>query len=237
MTALAHPRVSWTHPEVPAAIFGAACWGLLLAPAVGGAARAAHTDAYNAVPWLAGTAGWLSMCIAMMVPPALPHLRYLALSALWRRRQRTIAVFLASYVSVWMAFGFVAAVFVAGAERLIGIGPGGLAGAVLAGAALWELSPWKWRALRACHISAPLPPHGSKADLACIVAGLRYGRSCLVACWPMMLAMAVVGHEALALMAVLSLIVAAEKLVVRASRLAPAAAAMMLCAAVFVVTS
>jgi predicted metal-binding membrane protein len=202
------------HPELPASAFSAACWGLLLAPAAGGAARAAHAHVHAAVPWLAGAAGWLAMCIAMMVPPALPHLRYLALTALWRRRQRTIAVFLASYLSVWMAFGFVAVVFAARAERLLGIGAESLAGAVLAGAALWELLPWKWRALRACHISAPLPPCGSKADLACTEAGLRYGRWCVVACWPMMLVMAIVGHEAVVLMAILSLIVAAEMIVV-----------------------
>jgi hypothetical protein len=50
----------------------------------------------------------------------------------------------------------------------------------------------------------------------------------------MMLAMAVVGHEAVVLMASLSLIVAAEKIVVRASRLAPAAAATMLFVALVV---
>jgi predicted metal-binding membrane protein len=225
------------HPELSAAAVSAACWGLLLAPSAGGAARAAHADVHAAVPWLAGAAGWFAMCIAMMVPAALPHMRYLALTALWRRRQRTIAVFLASYLSVWMAFGFVAVVSVMWAERLLGVGAASLAGAVLAAAALWEFLPWKWRALRRCHLIGPLPPCGSKADLACAEAGLKYGRSCLVACWPMMLAMAIVGHEAVVLMAILSLVMAAEKIVVRASRLAPAAATTLLFAAVVVVAS
>jgi predicted metal-binding membrane protein len=40
-----------------------------------------------------------------------------------------------------------------------------------------------------------------------------------VACWPLMLAMAAAGHQALALMALLTAIVAVEKIAVRSARL------------------
>lgn len=237
MTALPRARLSWSHPELPAAILAATCWALLVAPSLGAPARAAHQHAHETAPFVAGAAGWLLMCGAMMVPAALPQLRYLALSAMWRRRQRTIALFLGAYLSVWLAFGAVAVSAADLVERLSGLGAATLAGAVLACAALWELAPCKWRSLRACHLSAPLPPRGAKADRACAAAGLRYGRLCLVACWPLMLALAVVGHDSLGLMAPLSLIVVAERVVVRASRLAPTVAAALLAAAWIVVTS
>ena len=86
-------------------------------------------------------------------------------------------------------------------------------------AVAWELSPQKWRAVRRCHLVEALPPRGLQADGACGRAGLRYGWRCMVACWPLMLAMAAAGHQALALMALLTAIVAAEKIMVRSARL------------------
>jgi predicted metal-binding membrane protein len=156
-----------------------------------------------------------------MVPTALPAARYHALNALWRRRGRTVALFLGGYVALWVAFG-AAAVPLAGALPL---------GAVLLVAAAWELAPPKWRSLRGCHLPEPLPP---RSDAACVRAGIRYGRRCALACWPAMLAMAVAGHDAIGLMALLAALVLAEKLAPRPSRLALPAAGVYLTAAVVV---
>ena len=209
MTALAVRRIGWSHPELAAAAVAAGAWALLL-----GHAQHPHGPGE---PYLANLSGWTVMAVAMMVPGALADVRIVALSSMWPRRQRTIAVFLGSYVCVWIAFGVVAVAVAA--EASVGV--------LLALAAAWELSAWKWRAVRRCHLIEALPPRGASADAACARAGLRYGWRCVVSCWPLMLAMAAAGHQAIALMALLTVVVAAEKIVVRSARLRGPAAALL----------
>jgi predicted metal-binding membrane protein len=203
VTALALRRTSWSHPELTAAATAAGAWALL-----GAHALHPHT---GTEPFLAALSGWILMATAMMVPGTLADMRGLALSSMWERRQRTIAVFLGAYLTVWLGFGAVALA----ALPLLGLG----AGVLLAAAAAWELSVPKWRAVRRCHLIDPLPPRGSRADAACARAGLRYATRCVASCWPLMLAMAAAGHLALGLMALGTIVVTAEKIVVRSARL------------------
>jgi predicted metal-binding membrane protein len=217
VSALAVRRVGWRHPELGAAAAAAGAWVLLVA-------HAQHPRG-SVEPFLADLSGWMVMVVAMMVPGALADVRVVALSSMWSRRQRTVAVFLGSYLSVWVLFGAVA-LAVAGAASV---------SVLLAVAAAWELTAWKWRAVRRCHLIEALPPRGARADAACARAGLKYGSRCLVSCWPLMLAMAAAGHQAVALMAVLTVIVAAEKIVVRSARLRGPAAAVLAAAALVLV--
>jgi predicted metal-binding membrane protein len=209
VTALALRRTSWSHPELSAAAAAAAAWALLIGHAL-------HPHA-GTEPYLGGLSGWVVMATAMMVPGALADVRRVALSSMWQRRRRTIAVFLGAYVTVWTGFGKLALA----ALPSLGLG----VSVLLALAAAWELSSWKWRAVRRCHLTRALPPRGARADAACAREGLRYGTRCVASCWPAMLAMAAAGHLALGLMALLTIVVTAEKIVVRSARLrAPAAA-------------
>ena len=222
MTALALRRTGWSHPELGAAAAAALGWAALIAHGAtphGHAAAAGPLPAAAVAPLAAG-AGWLAMTAAMMLPGALADLRAVALGALWSRRGRTVILFAGAYLTVWAAFGLVALPLAAAT----GIG----AAIPLAAAAAWELAPAKWRAVRRCHLIDPLPPSGAAADAACVRAGFRYGRACLMSCAPLMLAAAAAGHRALPLMALLATLVTAEKLVVRSSRLrVPAAAALL----------
>jgi predicted metal-binding membrane protein len=228
VSALALQRLGWHHPEAGAALVVAGAWTLVLVPVVGGpAAREAHSAAHAAAPFAAGAAAWVLMVVAMMVPTALPVARFHALNALWRRRTRTVALFLGGYVAVWVAFGTVA----------VPLGAFVPLGAALLAAAAWELTPLKWRALRGCHLPEPLPPRGARADAACVRAGLRYGRRCAVACWPAMLAMAVAGHDAVGLMALLAAVLLVEKLAPRPGRLALPAFGVFAAAAVVAVVA
>jgi predicted metal-binding membrane protein len=203
VSSVALGRASWRHPELAAAGVAAGAWALLVAHSL------------QPHPWpepyVAALSGWVVMAAAMMVPGALADVRRVALASMWHRRQRTIAIFLASYVCVWVGFGAVAIGFVDWT--------GLVAGVALLLAAAWELSSTKWRAVRRCHLVEALPPRGLQADAACGRAGLRYGWRCIVACWPLMLAMAAAGHQALPLMALLTAIVAVEKIAVRSARL------------------
>lgn len=231
-SALALRRSHWYHPEAGAFAVAALAWLGMLAVVAGPAPlRELHAQAHRQLPVLAGAAGWMLMTVAMMVPTALPVARDHALGALWSRRQRTIALFIASYLAVWAAFGALAAVAVALAERTLDVQAGALLGAALLAGAAWELTRTKWRAVRSCHRVTPLPPRGAKASRACTRAGIAYGRLCMVACWPAMLAMAVAGHANLGLMSLLAAVIAAEKLLVRPAAYAKPFAAVLAFAA------
>jgi predicted metal-binding membrane protein len=218
VTAVALRRSAWSHPELGAAAGAAAAWGLL-----GAHALHPHT---GTEPYVLALSGWVVMVAAMMVPGTLADVRRLALASIWDRRRRTIAVFLGAYVTAWVGFGALALA----ALPLLGLG----VGVLLAGAAAWELSTPKWRAVRGCHLIDPLPPRGSRADAACARAGFRYARRCVASCWPLMLAMAAAGHLALGLMALATVVVTAEKTVSRSARLRGPAAAVLAGAAVVV---
>jgi heme A synthase len=137
---------------------------------------------------LAAQGGWLLMAAPMMLPPALPAVRRVAMDSKWRRRQRTGALFILAYLAVWGLFGLLAV----SAARWAGLAEGASwpLAATLVLAAAWELTPSKRgsgpaTAARRCRPTA-------KADLGCVAAGLRYGgpvsgpaeRSCCPWPWP-----------------------------------------------------
>jgi predicted metal-binding membrane protein len=223
--ASAFQRRAWRHPEAAAAGVVALAWAWLVVPTAGGAGSA-HGPEHHATSLLPSTAGWLVMVAAMVLPGALPAARELALGGPWSRRQRTTVLFLGGYVGVWAAFGVVAHAAVWLAGRGPGIDSAVVLPALLGTAALWQLSPWKWRAVRACHLLRPLPPRGVRADAACAGAALRYGRWCVVSCWPVMAAMAAASPR-LWLMVLLTVLVTAEKLAAQSSRLAGPGAAVL----------
>jgi predicted metal-binding membrane protein len=131
---------------------------------------------------------WAAMCLAMMVPAALPAVRHVAANSLRWRRQRAIVEFLLAYLAVWAAFGLLALAALALVrdrvpDRL-------LVAAALVAAAGWQLAPYQRRFLRDCHRTVPLPPRGWRATAGCARFGLRHGRACAGVCGPLMLVMA-----------------------------------------------
>lgn len=223
-------RFGRRHPEWTAALIAVWAWGVLIT------LHGFHilADA-PAGPVGHDLGGWIIMTMAMMIPPTLPSARHVALNSMRYRRQRAMAVFLASYLAVWAGFGLVTVPFAAGRSAVTGTGALDLAVvATLAVAAAWELTPAKRRALRACRLTSPLPPQGRRADRACIDFGFRLGQRCVTACWAMMLTMVVAGHGSLVLMALLTVIVGAEKVTVRGTRLVRPASLLLCSAAVLV---
>jgi predicted metal-binding membrane protein len=244
-------RAAWHHPEWMLALVAVGCWAMLVILHLRGQmdptamdptmamdhATMDHAAMHHAAGpppagtggWLAAQGAWLVMTPAMMLPSALPAARHVALNSRWRRRQRGSAVFATAYLAVWLLFGLVAI----SVARLVKLPEGGgwpLA-AALSVAAGWELTATKRRCLRACHRTVPLPPDGWKANAACARFGLRYGRSCLGACWALMLPLAIAGHASLVLMVVLTAIVVAEEGLVKGARLRRPAALVLVAAA------
>jgi len=117
-------------------------------------------------------ATWAGMMAAMMLPSALPALVSLG------RAARALA-FAAGFLAVWIACGVVA--FVAyDHSGLMDLSPYATA-AVLAAAALYELTPLKRACLRRCRASAYSGP--------ALARGIRYAVDCLGYCAGLMLAL------------------------------------------------
>lgn len=175
--------------------------------------------------WLRSQGLWVLMVAAMMVPPALPMARHVAQNSKRRRRQRGVFLFGGASLLLWLGVGLVAVSL----ATLTGVSDQRrwLLGGSLLVAALWELTPAKKRALKACHRTLPLPPDGRKADRACVRLGLQYGKACFRVCWALMLPMALVGHAGLVLMLLLTGIAVAEEVVRKGYRLVPAAAVLL----------
>jgi predicted metal-binding membrane protein len=149
------------------------------------------------------------MSLSMMVPVTMPAIRHVGLNSIRRRRHWAMAVYVTAYLTVWVAFGALALLFVR-ASRAAGVDERQFIVFTLSLATAWQLTPSKRRAIVACRRTVALPPAGWRADLACARFGVYQAWRCIVACWPLMLLMAAIGHE-LGLMMVLTTIVVAEE--------------------------
>ena len=190
------------RPEWRITVVVAFAWVALLAthdhqhhghatPAVG----PGHGFQHGSVGLLAGLSGWTLMAVAMMVPVTLPAVRHVGLNSIRRRRQWAMALYVAIYIGVWVAFGVIALA----AERLVRQALG-LEGRVLLAFALvvaggWQLTRVKRRALFRCRRTVPLAPVGIRAEVGCARFALQQGWRCLTSCWALMTVMAVTGHS------------------------------------------
>lgn len=178
--------MGWGDADMtPAGLIGLA-WVILIAAATLGP----HHTAIGSAPEAHGgggsmvTLGHLTlMTVAMMGPAALDGMRYTRRNSLRWRRTRAAWEFALAYLCVWIVFDVMAVVASSRASVDRGWLPFALA---LAAAALWQLTPYKRRALGACHRSVPLPPTGWPADRGALHFGFKGGVACVGSCWPMM---------------------------------------------------
>ncbi|MFT4216234.1 MAG: DUF2182 domain-containing protein [Micropruina sp.] len=152
---------------------------------------------------------WLAMIVAMMLPTAVPHLRYLGFNTARSRRQRSIALFGLGYLAVWLVPGL--------ALSLVGTPTPAVLAVVVLAAGGWELTSIKRRALRRCCRTWPVGYTGSSADAAAVEYGLRHGMTCLLVTGPTMAASMLAGHPWWATV-VAAIVMAAQKLLTQPER-------------------
>ena len=173
----------------------AACWAVT-ANRMQGMDMGPGTD-LGSLGWFAGV--WLTMMAAMMLPSVAP---------------RATVPFAAGFLAPWLAAGVAAYGVVQGVRSLdlsfLGWGEGGpyVAGAVILGAALYELTPAK----RIClgHCRAPRRPAESTAKE--LREGVVEGAYCVGCCWALMAALFALGVMSLTWMVVIAAVIALEKL-------------------------
>ncbi len=156
---------------------------------------------------------WVVMMAAMMLPSATPIVFEFARDAEGRRGwQAATALLGATYLGVWLAFGVVSYAL----YRLLGMpwpSQGLVGGAALVIAGLYALTPLK-RASEAwcrelCALHGPLPFNLMRSA---VVAGARYGLSCLGCSAGLMLAMVLIGTSNLPVMILLTAVISIYKL-------------------------
>lgn len=156
----------------------------------------------------AGLAMWITMILAMMLPATLPAIRHVAHNSLRHRRRTASLTFVVTYLTIWTTFGLLIVLLY---QPLRPLNSAPLAALALALAAVWQLTPHKRQAMRDCHRTVALPPHGRKATTATIRFGLMNGFACLRSCWAMMLAMALATTGSLIWMLSLTAVTLAER--------------------------
>ncbi len=191
-------------------LLAAGCWTISAVRMDG--MDAGPGGALGAAGWFMAT--WVAMMAAMMLPVVAPlAVRYQEVRPPRTRTTPVVqrAAFLSAYLAVWALAGLVVYELIAGGRRVFGEtlawNQGGrwVAVAVLAVAAGYQLTSRKRRALERCKQTREL---GHRPWLA----GLRAGVNCLSSSWAIMAALFALGVMSLWWMAVVAVLIAAERL-------------------------
>jgi predicted metal-binding membrane protein len=172
--------------------------------------------------WFVGV--WVTMMAAMMLPSLAPMVSgYARIEEGGRGPGRTAltgatAAFVAGYLLAWAAAGLLGYVIVEGVREL---DPGFLAwgelgpyvaGGVILGAALYQLSSLKDSCLRQCRSPAMLLQRWRPGGVGALRMGFEHGGFCIGCCWALMAALVAVGLMNVVWMAIIAALIAAEKL-------------------------
>jgi predicted metal-binding membrane protein len=212
-------------------------------PGMAGMAGMAHAVMQPAA-WTPGyavtmLAMWWVMMAAMMLPSAAPML---LLFARVNRAERDggrsyvpTGIFAAGYLAVWGAFGALATAAQWGLQQIGLLDPmmatssRVLAGAILIGAGIWQLTPVKRMCLQQCRSPFGFLATGwRRGRLGALRMGFSHGAYCLGCCWFLMGLLFVGGVMNLLWIAGIAVFVLVEKVLPighRVSRLAGIAAA------------
>jgi predicted metal-binding membrane protein len=161
-------------------------------------------------PWMLAV-GWVLMIAAMTPPLLVTSLRYVGDHSFARRRKRIMTLYCAGYMTAWVMAGIVL-LPLSLVWRLAAAMPAMplLAGFTVAFA--WQISPVKQRCLNRCHRRPVLAAFGFAADRDAFAFGVSQGAWCVAACWALMMLPLLDGRLHLIVMAVVALLMIAERL-------------------------
>jgi len=174
---------------------------------------------------------WVTMTAAMMLPTTVPAVRHVARVA----RHAPTLLFTAAYLAVWTVYGLLAyGVY----QLIVSLDLGRLAwdrdgpyaaGAVIVAAGLYELTPLKRRCLEHCRMG----PDGGNA----FRGGLVHGLDCVGCSGALMAVLFVLGVMSLFWMAVVAVVIFAEKVLPHGPRFAPAVGVALVVLGIWVAAS
>lgn len=197
---------------------------------------------WSLTAWLLAIGMWAAMMVAMMTPSAAPAVMLygrVRAHAEAKGDGRVVApsgLFAAGYLFVWLAFSMLAAALHWALEWFQLLSPATmgsqskwLSAAVLIAAGVYELSPLKNACLAQCRTPAQfLSRHWRAGAAGAVRLGVLHGAYCVGCCWVLMALLFVGGVMNLAWIAVLTLLVLAEKLVPQGFWVARATGALLI---------
>ena len=182
-------------------------------------------------PWTADEVAlvfvmWAVMMVGMMLPSATPMiLLYVRVARQSMENGRPLASaiwFAAGYLMIWCAFALIATAAQWALERLLLLSPMMAStsrlfgGVVLTAAGLYQWSPLKQACLKQCQLPWLFVQNngGFRAGAAgALMLGARHGAYCVGCCWALMTLLFVLGVMNLIWIALLAILVLAEKIV------------------------
>ena len=173
---------------------------------------------------LAYVVAWAVMMAAMMLPSAAPMIGLYAATQKTGRvvvRATSVALFALAYLALW---GLTGVPIYAGSLALMALSTGALTyvvAAVLLGAGLFQLTPWKYACLRHCRSPIGfLLGHWRPGWSGALAMGWAHAVYCLGCCWALMVVLVVAGAMGLPWVLLIACVVAAEKLLPGGERIA-----------------
>ena len=189
--------------------------------------------ALGALGWFAGV--WATMMAAMMLPSLSPMaVAYSRGAGGGVRSAAGTVLFAIGYLLVWLAAGLLAYALVEGVRSLdlgfLAWDRAGqyIAGGVILGAGLYELTPVKARCLRHCRDRRLLVADWRRGPAGALRMGLEQGGYCIGSSWALMAALFALGVMSITWMVVIAALIASEKLLPRPYLASGAAAALLL---------
>lgn len=182
---------------------------------------------------------WVVMMIGMMTPVAMPVLLLLAKMRRDQSQSSTALLFGLGHLSVWIAFSLVAASLqwslhqAALLSMSMAVTSPYLAGIILIGVGIYQLTPAKAKCLTKCQ--SPLDfvmTNWREGSKGAYILGLRHGLYCLGCCWALMCVLFVVGVMNLVWVAVITVFIFIEKFGPKGLRIARAAGVLIILAGI-----
>jgi predicted metal-binding membrane protein len=204
-------------PAILLIAVAAVCWALT-ARRMHGMDMGPGTE-LGGVGWFAGV--WATMMAAMMLPSLLPMALTGAAASRTARASSPTAracVFAVGYLITWVGAGMLAYAVFEGVRTLdlawLAWDQGGqyLAGGVILGAALYELTPLKATCLRHCRDPELLNGRRRPGLSGALLMGVEHGGFCAGSSWALMAALFALGVMSVAWTIVVAVLVAVEKL-------------------------
>ena len=200
----------------------------------------------GAFGWYVGI--WVTMMAAMMLPSVAPMVLVFArISRERAARGREVVptwLFLAGYLATWTAYGVLAyGVYRALDHVDLGLlhwdrGGPYVAGAVLAAAGIYELTPLKRVCLRHCrgplHFILGAWRPGARGAVS---MGIEHGLFCVGCCWGLMLALFALGVMSVTWMVVIGALIFAEKVLPAGEWFARVVAVVLVAAGIWIAVS
>ncbi len=191
---------------------------------------------------------WVVMMVAMMFPSAAPMILMFSKIYAGKRQQEQSFVptwiFVSAYLLIWTLFGVVAYIVALGVEALAQNWPwladnaGRIGGALLIVGGLYQLSPLKDVCLAKCRTPLGFILGNWRSGYrGSFLMGLKHGGYCLGCCWLLFAILFPLGIMNVAAMAVLALLIYAEKTLPAGRRIAQLAAIALVAYGVLVVVA